>query len=309
MTHSVAAPPRKPSRLGLYLPWGVALLLAVGWSAWWEALRIGTERRIDVAAAAFRAQGGQVTWQSRHIGGYPFRLDVDVQGLSLAGSGWALALPSLKSEAYAFAPTRWILATQDGATLTPPGGTPIRIAAPLLRASLNSWDEHPPRLSFVGDDLAFTAGPTFPLASAKSVQVYTRAGPDDQGAFLIKIDGGVAAPGSSLAKLAAGQPVSLTVDAIFSHASVLEAGPWRASVLGWSAQGGAVTAQHIDFAAGPATLEAHAGAFGVGPDGALTGQAPASLTVAGKPSPATLGAHDDDLWLGGSRLRAAPRAF
>jgi hypothetical protein len=309
MTHSVDAPPRKPSRLGLYLPWAVALLLAVGWSAWWVVLRLETEHRIDAAAAAFRTGGGQVTWQARHIGGYPFRLDVDVTGLNLAGSGWALALPSLKSEAYAFAPTRWIFATEDGATLTPPGGTPIRIASPLMRASLNSWDEHPPRLSFVGDDLAFNAGPTFPLASARSVQVYTRAGPNDQGAFLFKIDGGTPASGSRLSTLAAGQPVSLSVDAVFSRASALQAGPWRASVLGWSAAGGAITVQHVDFAAGPATLAAHAGAFGVGPDGALTGQAPAGLTLTGKTSLTALSAHDGALWLGVARLGPAPRAF
>ena len=309
MTHSVAAPPRKPSRLGLYLPWGAALLLAVGWSAWWGLLRLESERRIDRAVAGFRAGGGQVSWRSRHFGGYPFRLDVDVQDLSLAGSGWALTLPSLKTEAYAFAPTRWVLATQDGATLTPPGGAPIRIAAPLLRASVNSWDEHPPSLSFVGDDLAFTAGPTFPLASAKSVQVYTRAGPDDQGAFLVKIDGGIPAPGSTLATLAAGQPVSLTIDAIFSHARALGAAPWRAGVLGWSAAGGAITVQHIDFAAGPATLEAHAGAFGVGQDGALAGASPANATLAGKTAPAPLSTHDGGLWLGGARLMTAPRVF
>ncbi|HTX51057.1 MAG TPA: DUF2125 domain-containing protein, partial [Caulobacteraceae bacterium] len=102
---------------------------------------------------------------------------------------------------------------------------------------------------------------------------------------------------------------SLTVDATFSHASALRAGPWRASVLGWSAGGGAITIQHIDFAAGPAALEAHAGAFGVGPDGALTGQAPASLTLSGKATPANLNLHDGGLWLDGTRLGPAPRAF
>ena len=95
----------------------------------------------------------------------------------------------------------------------------------------------------------------------------------------------------------------------FCHASALQAGAWRASVLGWSAASGAFTVQHIDFVAGPATLDAHAGAFGVGPDGALTGQAPANLIVAGKTSPGTLGAHDGGLWLGGTRLGPAPRAF
>ena len=213
MTHSVTTPPRKPRRLGLWIPWGAALILAIGWSGWWLWLRGETEHQIDAAAAGLRAHGGQASWATRQIGGYPFRLDVDFTDLKLAGaSGWAISLPTLKSEAYAFAPTRWIVATRDGATLTEPGAAPLTIASPVMRASLNSWDQHPPRFSFVGDDLSFAFGagaPPFPLARAKSVQFYTKAGPDDQGAMLFEITGGAATAGTDLGQLAGGQPVGL----------------------------------------------------------------------------------------------------
>jgi len=313
MTHSDPVPPRKPRRLGLWIPWGAALILAIGWSGWWLWLRGETEHQIDAAAADLRTHGGQASWATRQIGGYPFRLDVDFTDLKLAdASGWAISLPTLKSEAYAFAPTRWIVATRDGATLTEPGAAPLTIASPVMRASLNSWDQHPPRISFVGDDLSLAVppgAPPFPLASAKSVQFYTKAGPDDQGATLFEIAGGAATTNTDLGRLAGGKPVALTVDAIFSHASALDAPDARTAALGWARAGGMTTLQHLTFAAGATTLDTTKGSFTVGGDGRLAGSAKATLASGGTPAPATLQAHDGALWLGSLKIAPSPRVF
>ena len=312
MTHTGAATPRKRRWIGLWLPWAATGLLVVAWSLLWLWLRGETERGIEAAATALRAHGGQAAWSSLTFGGYPFRLDVEAANLRLADpSGWSVALPSLKAEAYAFAPTRWILATDQGLTFTRPGEGPVRIGSPLLRASLNSWDQHPPRISFVGDDLTFeaAAGGAFPLAGAKAVQVYTRAGPDDQAALFVEVDGGAAAPGTDLDKLAGGGAVRLTLDAILSHASALAGSAWRDAVASWARAGGELSLRRLAFVAGGMSLQAHTGSVTVDDDARLVGDIDATLTAENQSAPARLSMRRDGLWLGPARIAGSPRVY
>ena len=55
-------PPRKLSRLGLYLPFGLLLVLVLGWSAAWVWARGEAARRIDLGAAALRDAGYEIGW-------------------------------------------------------------------------------------------------------------------------------------------------------------------------------------------------------------------------------------------------------
>ena len=147
-THSDDARRRKPRRLGLYLPWGALVIAAAGWSLAWFWMMHETQSRLDAGAASLRKAGWTVAWDSRHVGGYPFRLDIDLTNLRLAEpSGWAVTLPALKSEAFAFAPTNWVYFAPNGLTFARPDGGPV-VSASALRASINSWDEtaaHRPR--------------------------------------------------------------------------------------------------------------------------------------------------------------------
>ena len=330
-THSDAAPARKPRRLGLYLPYAIAAFLVVAWSCVWLWLAGETQRRIDGAAATLRAAGWQVAWSERHIGGYPFRLDVDVANLRLADpSGWVVAMPLLKCEAHAFAPTRWLFAAADGLTFTRPGGGAVAVTGRPIRASVNSWDQHPPRISVEGDDLTFataSGAQPFPLTEAASVQFYTRAGPNDQAALLFLVQRGVAATPSRLGALADGRPVDITVDAILSHASALQGRDWRSLVADWARSGGAFDVRQFTLAAGGAGIDARSGRVSMATDGRLAGTLPATLTqpsrvraaLAGEPAPppapaeppltAPLTFKDGAAWIGRQRLGPAPRAF
>ena len=311
MTHSGAAAMRKRTWIGLWAPWAAAGLLVIAWSVLWLWLRSETERRIEAAATGLRARGWQASWSALTFSGYPFRLDVEAAHLRLADpSGWSVDLPLLKAEAYAFAPTRWILATDQGLTFARPGAGPVRVGSPLLRASVNSWDQHPPRISFVGDDLVFQApADTFPLSGAKTVQVYTRAGPADQAALLIEVDGGAAAPGTDLGKLAGAGPVSLTLDAILSHAGALAGPDWRAAVMGWTQAGGRLGLQRLAFAAGGAALESRAGSMTVDGGGHVVGRADARVTVNGHSAPARLSLQPGGVWLGPARIAGSPTVY
>ena len=230
-THSGPTPPRKPRRLGLWIPWGVAVVLAICWSLAWLWLMGETERRMDAGAASLRAAGWHVAWADRHLGGYPFRLDVDLTGLVVADpSGWSIAVPALKSEAYAFAPAHWVFFLPGGLVVTRPRDGAIDVAAPVLRGSLDGWDRSPPRIAIEGEGMSFMAAPDaapVTITTIRRLQFYTRPGPADQGAAYLQIDGAAAMPTSWLGQLAAGGPVNLKADVILSRVSAFQGRGWR----------------------------------------------------------------------------------
>jgi hypothetical protein len=295
-THSEAPAPRKVSRLGLYIPWGIALAAAIAWSLWWLVAMNQVTARLDETAATLRAAGWRVAWASRETGGYPFRLDVNFTGLVIADpSGWSLAAPALRSEAYAFAPTQWRFYAPGGRmTVTRPGDGSFDVTAGALRGSVSGLGEGVPNLALEGEDLRFTPGqgaaPVL-LASAKSIQFYTRPGPNDQGAMYLAIDGGAAAPGSWLAAVASGGPVGLKADAIFGHASAFAGRGWRAAAIAWTQAGGGLDLQHLELDAGAKPFVATTGRLVVGDDGWLTGRIGFAAGPNGKPPAIQLDVH------------------
>jgi len=235
-----------------------------------------TGRRLDAAAAGLRAAGWQVSWTSRQMGGYPFRLDVNFSGLTLKDpSGWAVSLPRVESEAYVFAPTHWILAAPDGLAFTGRDGGAVSVTARLLRASVSGWDARPPKLAIEGDDLVFTPSPggkPFWLSRARLLRFETRPGPDDQGAVYFGVEDGVAGPSGWLGRAAAGKPVKLVSETTFTHASDLTGPNVRAAMTRWAHAGGALNIEQVSLNAGDASLASRQGTLSVDDNGALVGR-------------------------------------
>ena len=273
--HSVPPAGRKPRRLGLYIPWGLALALVIGWSVTWVWMIGETGRRLDAAAAALRAAGWRVSWTGRQLGGYPFRLDVDLDGLALKDpSGWAVSLPRVESEAYVFAPTRWVLAAPDGLAFTRRGGGAVTVMARLLRASVSGWDQSPPKLALEGDDLTFTPAPggkPFWLTRARLLQLEIRPGPDDQGAVYFGVEDAVASPSGWLGRAAAGKLVKLVTETTFTHAGDVTGPSLRAALTRWAHAGGALAVEQISLNAGDASLASRQGTLSVADNGDLQG--------------------------------------
>jgi hypothetical protein len=308
-THSGAARPRKPRRLWLYLPWALAAALAIGWSLAWVWLMGETERRMDAGAAQLRVAGWRVAWASRHVGGYPFRLDVDLTGLVVADpSGWGIAAPALKSEAYAFAPTHWVFFVPSGLVLSRPQGGAINVAARVLRGSVVvGEDQDLPRIALEGDNMSLLPFPDaepMPLMTIRNLQFYTRPGPDDQGAAYLEIDGGQAEPTGWLGALAGGGEVNFRADMVFSHVSGFRGRGWRDALTAWTHAGGAADLGHLGLTAGSQSFASQSGAFAVADDGRLVGQ----LALTG-PQPLALRFKNGGAWLGATQVAPAPALF
>lgn len=316
MTLPDSPPARKPRRRGLFLPWLLALLLALGWSAAWFKLRGDAVSRMDASVARLRAQGYPVSWATRTVTGFPFRLDVTLTGARIAEpSGWALAMPLLKSEAYIYRLDQWILVAPEGVTLTRPDGGPVTVRAKALRASLGGFGATPPRLSVEGVDISFDTPPgakPYMIQSAERLELHTRPGPDDQGGVLFKVEGARLRLKGLPARIAQDRPVSMTWDLVLSKMSGLRGDSWPSAVRRWRDGGGELTVRGAELRGGDALLTGSGGPLHVDLEGRLEGRLDARLKGAdggGQSFGGPVELKDGEARLGPLNLGPSPRVF
>ncbi len=280
------APPGKHRRLGLYVPFGLLLLLIAGWSAYWGWARGELSRRLDAAQARLSEAGYQVSWKDRHIGGYPYRLDVTLSDFhAREPGGWALAAPKLEAQAQAFAPGSWLVAAPLGLTFTRPEGGPVTVTGRLVRASLTHLTSRPPSFSFEGVDLQFRPDPgakPFGLTAASRVEFHLRAGPDDQGGVFALVEGGQARLSGLFARVANGQPIGITWNSTLSKMSAFSGRDWADAVRRWTEAGGQMTVRDAGVTAGEALVKVNSGTLGVSREGRVAGTLDLSLRQAPK---------------------------
>ncbi|PXA87504.1 hypothetical protein DMC25_02780 [Caulobacter sp. D4A] len=288
MTHSDPTPSRKPRRRGLALPFVLAALVCIVWSVGWFWLRNEMVTRMDATAAHLKAEGYDLSWTRREVTGFPFRLDVRLENARVAEpSGWAVRAPKLKGEAMIYGVGHWMIVAPAGVVLTRPEKGDVVVTGEALRASLDGFDQYPPRISIEGAKLVFTTAADvepFPISSTDALQLHLRAGPDDQAAILFKADGAKVAFTGLLGRIAQDRTASLYWDSRLSKASALRGDNWTDAVRDWTAAGGAISVESGKLTAGDALIEAKSGALTVDPNGRLRGAL--DVTVREKPSPA-----------------------
>jgi hypothetical protein len=283
-------PPRKRSRLGLYAPFALLILLIGLWSAAWIWVRGETRTRMDAGVEMLERAGYEVTWKDRGIGGYPFRVNVTLTEVRVREpSGWGLEAPRLEGQAFMHAPTQWLMATPDGLTFVRPAGGPVKVSGKLIRASLGKLGNVPPNLSFEGVGLAFQPEPgaqPFGLQSAERVELHLREGPDDEGGVFVRVDNGRARLAGLLGRIAGERPVSIVWNATLSKMSAFRGRDWPSAVRNWTAAGGRMSVRQGGVTAGEAMLGSNSGSLYVGSDGRLRGV----LDVTLRQAPRALGA-------------------
>jgi len=254
----------------------------------WEWTRSKVLERLAALRAPDPHRGWALSYEGARLRGFPFRLDLDLGNARLSeASGWAVFAPRLKTEAYLFAAHNWVAVAPDGVVVTRRDAGALIVKGQALRASLSDAAAHPPRLSVEGVNLAFVTPPgarPFDLATAKGFHLHTRAGPADEGAIYLGVEGGQAAPAGTLGLIAAGGPVVFTLDGIYSHAGALTGPDWSSSLRAWTRAGGDLTVRRLELTAGKAAIVAKAGSLVIGPDGRLTGD----LTVGAALTPRIL---------------------
>ena len=271
---------RQPRRFGLYAPFAILLVGVTIWSIDWFWSRGEIYRQLDAEKAALARTGYELSWGSRSVGGYPFRLDVDLGDVSLrAPGGWRIATGTVSAEMAVLAPGHWVMQFPGDVTIAGRDGAAVTVRSKILRASLSDADAHPPRISVEGIGMTVigpaAANPLF-FTSADEFHLHSKAGPDDHGAAYIEVDQARAPLTGLLARIADGKPVTLIFDTIFSHAGALSGLDWHTACNAWRSAGGSLNVRTLRLVASEAILEAKPGTLGVSADGRLAG----SLNVA-----------------------------
>jgi hypothetical protein len=75
---------KRVSRWGLFIPLIIAGLLIAAYTAFWFVARGKFEQLVDERIATERAAGAEISFKSKSIGGYPFRLALDLTDPKLA---------------------------------------------------------------------------------------------------------------------------------------------------------------------------------------------------------------------------------
>jgi hypothetical protein len=274
-------PTRKPRRFWLFAPY-VALLVAVlAWSAVWQVEKWRLSRALTKEVAELQKQGYTAQWSSLKIDGYPFRLRVTLIGPRWGdNAGWGLSATKIEAQAYAYAPSQWILAAPEGLIVTRPGEGALTVSGKAIRASIGGLGSAQPRFSFEGDALALTPAPGAappPFSAVGKIEAHLQPGPNDQAALLLRIDDAQLRPETGLAKLAAGKPFDLLWDSRLTRLSAFRGSNWPGALQAWRNAGGLLTVTDAKLGLAGVTFDGQGGPITVDTDGRLKGELPMKL--------------------------------
>jgi hypothetical protein len=290
--------PRRRSRIGLYAPFILVLVVLAAWSVWWFYLAGQVRARLDAQAQQLRNAGWTIQYRHSGIGGWPFRTRLEIADVRAAApSGHALSAPRLVAQANSWQPEKWVLVASDGLTLTRAEKGDVKITGQAIRASVHGLTQRWPNLAVELVQPVFAAQPgaeAFPISGAKQIEFYLRPhlGPATQPGIendvdvlfrLIEARGRIGGPVEGMTNTGT---LSTQIEAVIEHADRLN-GPDAAGVLSaWSKAGGRFTGVRGEIKAGESAATLSSDLLFARADGRLEGQL---ALKAEKPLPAIAG--------------------
>ncbi len=192
---------KPPSRWWLHGPYGVLVLAIIVWTGAWIVIRARVASRFQAMATA-TPNGPSLGWDRVKIGGYPFRIEVVLDGVRASEpSGWGVAAAQVRAESYAYDLKHWVAYAPHGVVLDRPRDGPVTITGEALRASIALDASDQTRVSIEGLKLVFAPSPgaqPFPVTAIEHFDGHTRpaTGPD-QTEFLVQMKDATLTPGSA----------------------------------------------------------------------------------------------------------------
>ncbi|MCP3053776.1 DUF2125 domain-containing protein [Aurantimonas marianensis] len=273
----MAASSGKTSGAGRAFVWviGVALLLAGGLSGAWYYLADQLETQVTRVIAGARVQGAEIGCAGRSVFGYPFRLGVRCDAVTLEmpgdarGQGLRATAGALRTAAQIYRPNRVVAELDSPLLVDAQQMAPLDIRWQLTQASASFWTEGMDRFALVADQpvvaLAQPAAGRLPLFEAGRFEAHARRRDGDLDIAVSSADGRVVAPDApSLPVFDAAADLTLT------GAADWLAGRIDGDTLGEALAGreGALRSLKLDFGEASAELS---GDFAVAADGLVSG--------------------------------------
>ena len=293
MSEMTPAPRRRPLWRLFFMP-VLLLIAAAAWSAFW----FYSASQVDVIADAWRAreaQSGRVyDCARRSVAGYPFRLEVRCDGVSVSlvaqTAGEAASEPPITARlgeilvmAHVYDPKLLIAEFTAPATISDRAGHPSMVANwRTARSSVIGLPAVPRRVSLVFDDPSIDrieGSMQTPLARARHVELHGRpveGTPSDHPGIetVLQIDGGSV---QGVHPLLA-QPFDADIHTRLSGLKDLSPKPWPQRFREIQAAGGHVDIVHSRIQQGDVVAVA-AGTLSLSAEGRLEGEL--QMTVAG----------------------------
>lgn len=244
-------PARAPSRLGLYVPFAIFLLICLAWTGFWFYARFRAEQALDAWLALEQTAGRQWTCPDREIGGYPFRMEITCSKPTFSGTlrepgGETAAvtgsLGGFSAEALVYDPGHLIASLKAPLRVRDAAGRGADIDWQQLQASVEGRPGALGLFSLVATaPKVVIAGAAEPVASAGTLEVHLRHRTDDEaGAYDFALSADKAQVPLLDALGGSGEPASLTLQGRASKLGGLDARNMPAALEAWRKAGGDV---------------------------------------------------------------------
>lgn len=249
-------------RWRIFMPTILFLLLALGWSAAWVWAAGKADAVVDAWIAREARKGRTYACGERHVGGYPFRIEVDCANptarVAVEGGEAFASAPRLLAVAQVYDPSKLIAELTGPVAVTAPKGRKADLAFSSARASMRLDGRRFQRGSLVLKTPRLVVDDA-EIGTAAEFQAHFRVAPDKpEGAydFAASVDKGVSPMLDGL-PLGAG-PVDADLRLEATEAGALKPLPIPDRLRAFAAAGGRLTVAVAKVSRGPV------GAFATG---------------------------------------------
>lgn len=267
------------SRRGIIVPFTIAGVVLVAWTACWFFLVQQIETRLDAQVAGLREAGWTINHADVTTTGWPFRARVAIPHAEIvAPSGHGVSAPELVAEANAWNPDHWVVVAPEGLTLARADKGRVGVRGDGLRFSVSHLRERFPDLRVELIRPVFTAhedAEPFPIASADRIQFEARPHRENEAAdavdVLFNLQEARGRPGGPVEGATREGRLTVRLEGVVQEASHL-AGPTAAGVFSaWTEAGGRLSDVRGELIAGESRARLTSTGLSANAEGRLQG--------------------------------------
>jgi hypothetical protein len=257
-------PPKRYSRIGLYVPIFVLLLLAIGWSVFWYISATITGREIGAWIKGEAEDGRIWACPDRSVGGYPFRIEIRCKEPSFSGpaAGIPIAgkLAGIHLVAQLYNP-KLVIGEADGPfDLTlPQDGSHTNVNWKVLQISARGEPDALQRASLSADQIevkvALPNGSSL-NARADNFQIHMRQGDKDQHAYDFALAGTNAVSSDLENATGISAPATLQANGQITQGNAIGGATIAQMLDRWRLAGGTLTLENASLVQGSLNAQA-----------------------------------------------------
>ena len=263
MTDHAPSVQRRRSRFWLFAPTVILALVAAAWTTAWFVIRNQTTRGLDMWLAHEASLGRQWTCPNRIVGGFPFRIEVECDSLTLQRPDVRVSLGAVSSVAQVYRP-RHIITSVNGPLAATDGRITVTGNWQGLEASVRVAPEGLQRASLVIESPTFAAKGIAPdeiAVGARRVETHVRPNPErgaSQGAYDWSLELAQARIPLLDSLIGDADPVDLDLRLTATQVRDAAARPWPEELERWRQAGGRVEVALLSLAKGPRGVDGKA---------------------------------------------------